>query len=44
MKTISEREANWHFSSLLREVNSGEVITILSYGKPVATNSPAYID
>ena len=41
MKTISAREANRHFSSLLREVSSGEVITILSRGKPVATISPA---
>mgnify|MGYP001301001663 CR=1 FL=1 len=41
MKTISAREANRHFSSLLREVSSGEVITILSRGKPIATISPA---
>ena len=44
MKTISAREANRHFSSLLREVRSGEVITILSRGKPVATISSASID
>ena len=44
MKTISAREANRHFSNLLREVSSGEVITILSRGKPVATISPASID
>ena len=31
-------------SNLLREVSSGEVITILSRGKPVATISPASID
>ena len=44
MKTISAREANRHFSNLLREVSSGEGITILSRGKPVATISPASID
>jgi len=44
MKTISAREANRHFSSLLREVSSGEVITIISHGKPVATISPASFD
>ena len=41
MKTISAREANRHFSNLLREVSSGEVITILSRGKPIARISPA---
>ena len=41
MKTISAREANRHFSNLLSEVSSDEVITILSRGKPVATISPA---
>jgi len=41
MKTISAGEANRHFSSLLRDVASGEVITVLSRGKPVATISPA---
>ena len=40
----SAREANRHFSNLLREVSSGEVITILSRGKPVATISPASIN
>ena len=44
MKTISAREANRHFSILLREVSSGEVIKILSRGKPVATISLASID
>ena len=44
MKTISAREANRHFSSLLRQVSLGEVITILSRGKPVATISPASND
>ncbi len=44
MKTISAREANRHFSNLLCKVSSGEVITILSRGKPVATISPASIN
>lgn len=41
MKTISAGDANRHFSSVLRDVASGEVITVLSRGKPVATISPA---
>jgi prevent-host-death family protein len=40
MKTISAAEANRHFSGLLRDVSTGEVVTILSRGKPVATMSP----
>ena len=40
MKTISAADANRHFSSLLRDVATGEVITVLSRGKPVATLSP----
>ena len=42
MKTISAGDANRHFSNLLRDVATGEVITVLSRGKPVATISPAY--
>ena len=42
MKTISASDANRHFSNLLRDVATGEVITILSRGKPVATISPAH--
>lgn len=42
MKTISAGDANRHFSNLLRDVASGEVITILSRGKPVATIAPAH--
>ena len=42
MKTISAGDANRHFSNLLRDVATGEVITILSRGKPVATISPAH--
>ena len=41
MKTISAGDANRHFSSLLRDVATGDVITVLSRGKPVATLSPA---
>lgn len=41
MKTISAADANRHFSTLLRDVAKGEVITVLSRGKPVATISPA---
>ncbi|GLW60416.1 type II toxin-antitoxin system prevent-host-death family antitoxin [Hydrogenophilus thermoluteolus] len=41
MKTISAGDANRHFSSVLRDVATGEVVTVLSRGKPVATISPA---
>lgn len=41
MKTISASEANRHFSTLLRDIASGEVVTVLSRGKPVATITPA---
>jgi len=41
MKTISAGDANRHFSSLLRDVATGEIVTVLSRGKPVATISPA---
>ena len=41
MKTISAAEANRHFSSLLRQIASGESVTIVSRGRPVATMSPA---
>lgn len=37
MKTVSAADANRQFSSLLRDVASGEVVTILARGKPVAT-------
>jgi prevent-host-death family protein len=40
MKTISAGDANRHFSSVLRDVATGEVVTVLSRGKPVATISP----
>lgn len=41
MKTISAADANRHFSSLLRDVATGEIITVLSRGRPVATIAPA---
>lgn len=40
MKSISAGDANRHFSKLLRQVADGEVVTVLSRGKPVATISP----
>lgn len=42
MKTISAGDANRHFSNVLRDVATGEIITVLSRGKPVATISPAH--
>jgi prevent-host-death family protein len=44
MKTIPAAEANRHFSSLLREVARGGVVTVLSRGKPVATIAPVRTD
>ena len=41
MKTISVTYANRFFSSVLRDVASGEVVTVLSRGKPVAVISAA---
>ncbi|WP_321492502.1 type II toxin-antitoxin system prevent-host-death family antitoxin [uncultured Desulfobacter sp.] len=40
MKTITASNANRKFSSLLRDVNNGEDITITSRGKPVAKIIP----
>lgn len=40
MKTVSAADANRHFSSLLRDVRSGESVTVLSRGKPVAVIAP----
>ncbi|MDR3298424.1 MAG: type II toxin-antitoxin system Phd/YefM family antitoxin [Candidatus Accumulibacter sp.] len=42
MKTISAGNANRHFPRLLRDVVGGETITVLSWGKPVATIAPAH--
>lgn len=41
MKTISAADANRHFSGMLRDVATGEIITVLSRGKAVATIAPA---
>ena len=41
MKTVSAADANRHFSSVLRDVASGQVVTVVSRGKPVATIGPA---
>ena len=41
MKTISVTYANRFFSSVLRDVASGELVTVVSRGKPVAVISAA---
>jgi prevent-host-death family protein len=41
MGTVSASDANRSFSALLRRVNQGESVTVLSRGRPVATISPA---
>lgn len=41
MKSISATDANRCFSSLLRDVATGQIVTVTSRGKPVATLSPA---
>ena len=41
MRQISAAEANRHFSKLLREVQSGESVTVTSHGRPVAIVQPA---
>jgi len=40
MKIISASDANRHFSKLLREAGRGEVITVVSRGRPVVTIAP----
>jgi prevent-host-death family protein len=40
MRSVGAREANQHFSELLREAESGKDITITRNGKPVARLSP----
>jgi len=40
MKTITAAEANRQFSRVLRDVGQGEVFTVLSRGKAVATIAP----
>ncbi len=44
MKTISATDANRFFSSLLRVVATGEVVTVMSRGKPVAVISAALLE
>ncbi|MCP4756122.1 MAG: type II toxin-antitoxin system prevent-host-death family antitoxin [Proteobacteria bacterium] len=44
MKTITAADANRRFSAVLREVSRGEILTIVSRGKPVATISPVKTD
>ena len=41
MKTVTASDANREFSSFLREVSHGEVITVTSRGRPVAIITPA---
>ncbi len=41
MKTITATNANRHFQKVLREVSRGEVFTVLSRGKKVASIVPA---
>jgi len=41
MKTITAAAANRRCSALVREVAAGEVVTVVSRGKPVATMAPA---
>jgi prevent-host-death family protein len=41
MKTVTAADANRQFSSVLRDVSRGEIVTVVSRGKPVATISPA---
>lgn len=43
MKTISAADANRHFSSVLREVSQGDVFTVVSRGRLVATIGPAAV-
>jgi len=40
MKTITAAEANRLFSRVLRDIAQGEVLTVLSRGKAVATIAP----
>lgn len=40
MKTVSTTDAKRNFSSVLRDVASGHVVTVLSRGKPMATIGP----
>lgn len=44
MKTVTASDANRKFSKLLKDVSRGEVITVVSRGRPVATILPAKPD
>jgi antitoxin (DNA-binding transcriptional repressor) of toxin-antitoxin stability system len=41
MKIVTAAEANRQFSRVLRDIGQGEVFTVLSRGKAVATIAPA---
>jgi antitoxin (DNA-binding transcriptional repressor) of toxin-antitoxin stability system len=41
MKTVTAAEANRQFSRVLRDIGQGEVFTVLSRDKAVATMAPA---
>ncbi len=41
MKIVTAAEANRQFSRVLRDIGQGEVFTVLSRGKAVATITPA---
>lgn len=41
MKTVSVADANRYFSSLLRDVATGQIVTVLSRSRPVAAIVPA---
>jgi len=43
MKTITAADANRNFSKLLRDVQSGEEVTITSHGRPVARIAPVHV-
>jgi prevent-host-death family protein len=40
MRTVSSREANQGFSSLLSKVEAGEEVVITKHGRPVAMLTP----
>lgn len=40
MKTVTAADANRQFSSVLRDVSQGEIFTVVSRGRPVATIAP----
>ena len=41
MRTVTAADANRQFSRVLRDVSQGEIFTVVSRGKPVATIAPA---